>query len=430
MTPMRPKPQPHAVVRKATLALATLFVGVVCAHSAQAAEIFDHQGKRLVVSGYAQQATGVTHLPWANDGAAKGVVPADSAFQGGTLRVRWGLDWGESVRLDVHNRLLWNLTAPSSNAGMGSLIGVGTSAPPKRWLDLDTELVSGEGFAVQHDLDRLQLSVQTKLADLKIGRQAVTWGFTSLIPVADIWVQQSPFELDRVEKRGVDALRALMYPTDNLELDVVVADRGTWADLSAGARLGYGGEHIEAYAALAKQWRDLWLAGGITWLVDVYKVRAEVTQTASLDDIDLSTDGVRGTLGIDRIGSEVSVSCELSFNGPGAKTTGGYMAAFSSPNLQRGTAYFVGRWYGAAMVNWQANDVWTVSGTAMANLADKSTLLAGSVAWSVGESANLMASVYGGVGDAPDFAAAGGPALGSEFGTYGVVGLMQAIVHF
>lgn len=416
------------------LAVMALLCATVCAPDAAATELFNRGPARLVLSGYVQQATGVTHLPWASEGVAKGLIPEDSAFQGGTLRVRWGLDLGKIARLDVHNRVLWNLSAPPQTTGMGSLIGVGSSAPPKRWLDLNTTLAKGDGFAVQHDLDRLKLTVETPVADLKLGRQAITWGFASVIPVADVWVQQSPFELDRIEKRGVDALRALMYPRDDIEMDLVIADRGSWAELSGGLRVAYGGDHVEAYVVAAKQWRDLWAAAGVTLLVDVWKIRTEVAAPWSLDDVPSGGpngfDALRASFGVDRIGSDITVSAEVAWNGPGAGSPGGYLKAFSAPALQRGTSYVVGRLYGAALLSWKAGDLWTLSGTAMANLRDPSALLAATLQWDVAAGANLMASVYGGIGDAPDLSNPLAPRLGSEFGTYGVVALLQAVVHF
>ncbi len=52
-------------------------------------------------------------------------------------------------------------------------------------------------------------------------------GISNIFPIADLWAQFSPFELDTEEKPGADAVRALHDPASGLEWDIVVADRGT-----------------------------------------------------------------------------------------------------------------------------------------------------------------------------------------------------------
>ena len=91
-------------------------------------------------------------------------------------------------------------------------MGFGVSVIPGRRWDLSSVFVDQERLRVWHDIDRLSLTWYTDFADITVGRQAITWGISNVYPVADLWAQFSPFELDTEEKPGVDAVRILSYP--------------------------------------------------------------------------------------------------------------------------------------------------------------------------------------------------------------------------
>ena len=151
------------------------------------------------------------------------------------IRLKWLVDVGGWLRLNVHNRLQSQYSS-SDGGGRRDVLGFGVSAVPGRSLDLETTLVDEDHLRVWHDLDRLAVTIYSDVVDLTIGRQAITWGISNLFPIADLWAQFSPFELDTEEKPGLDAIRALMYPAEGVELDAVIADRGASRDLSAGIR--------------------------------------------------------------------------------------------------------------------------------------------------------------------------------------------------
>ncbi len=111
-------------------------------------------------------------------------------------------------------------------------MGFGVSVIPGRRWDLSSVFVDQERLRVWHDVDRLSLTWYNDVADVTVGRQAITWGISNVYPVADLWAQFSPFELDTEEKPGIDAVRVLSYPGQRLELDAVVADRGSVQRLS------------------------------------------------------------------------------------------------------------------------------------------------------------------------------------------------------
>jgi len=76
------------------------------------------------------------------------------------------------------------------------------------------------GFGIYQNLDRLSLTIQTDFADIFIGRQPIAWGSARVINPTDIL---SPFtfnELDKEERRGVDAIRVRIPIGDMSEFDI------------------------------------------------------------------------------------------------------------------------------------------------------------------------------------------------------------------
>ena len=189
-------------------------------------------GARTTVDlgGYVRSLTGVQDL-----GYDPIVTDRRVAFNGEVIRLKWLVDVDGWIRFNVHNRLQSQYSS-SDGGGGRDVLGFGVSAVPRRSIDLETTLVDEEHLRVWHDLDRLAVTIYSDVVDLTIGRQAITWGISNLFPIADLWAQFSPFELDTEEKPGIDAIRALLYPANGIELDAVLADRGSSGDLSAGIR--------------------------------------------------------------------------------------------------------------------------------------------------------------------------------------------------
>ena len=145
-----------------------------------------------------------------------------------------------------------------------SVLGLGVSAVPAR-RDLEIVVLDRERSRVGHDVDRLSVTVYAGPVDVILGRQAVTWGWAALFPVADLWSRFGPYELETEEKPGLDAARVLTYPGGRFELDFVAADRGATRDASAGAPLSGSFAAGDAYVAAGKFWREFLLMGGALW---------------------------------------------------------------------------------------------------------------------------------------------------------------------
>ena len=309
--------------------------GVLLAPTALVAQlaVVEWDGGRLDLGGYARSLVAVHDRGYdLGDGNER------SAFAGQVVRLAWTAtgDDGGWV-LEVHDRVQARITsAPSA----GAVVGFGVSAVPDRSVDLETTLVEEARFRVWHDLDRLALTLYTDDVDVTVGRQAITWGQSSLFPVADLWSRFSPFELDTEEKPGIDAVRVLAYPGEGVEVDAVIADRGSLDHLSAGARATWSLAEGDLWVGAGKFWREvIGLVGGAL-LLDEVKLRAEAAVPWQLDDEygggDEGLAAPRVTAGVDWIAGRWVVSGELHFNGIGADDASEYLALLASdPRIAR-----------------------------------------------------------------------------------------------
>ena len=354
------------------------------------------------------------------------VEERESGIHAEVVRLKWSLRLGESVLLEVHNRLQAQLS--SSEAGMGkSGVGFGVSVIPGRRWDLSSVFVDQERLKVWHDIDRLSLTWYTGFADITAGRQAITWGISNVYPVADLWAQFSPFELDTEEKPGVDAVRVLNYPAAGLELDAVLADRGSSRNFSAGIRASLSLPWADLYAGGGKFWREVMGLAGISAPIGSYKLRAEGALPYDLDGDNFQLPRI--TLGVDRLGGETMLSAEYNFNGIGATDAEGYMDVLEDPRYAQGETYFLGRHNLGGLASWTpGNDRLNLTLSALWNLQDPSAAFVPNLTYDLGQSTRLSAGALLSFGDTPVFEPE--PRLRSEFGTYGDFVFTMLSVYF
>lgn len=419
----------------ASLAAALL---VVAAGGAAHADVplIERDGGSFVLGGYVRTLAGVqTYEHWEGLDA---LVP-DSVFgQGaGVARLEWTGTVGDRLTLDLHQRLLFRAESRSL-AGFDSGLGVGVSEPPEANLDLRTVLLEAGGDGggrtyAEHDIDRLSVRVYLDRADLTVGRQAVAWGNSLLFPVADVWTRFSPFELDTMERRGVDGFRVLASPGSRWELDGVAVDRGAFEDLGVGVRGTRYGARSDVWLGAAKTWEEVFAAGG--WARDLGKatVRGEAMVPlgygAESGDSGAEPGLPRATVGVDHYRSRLALSGELHFSGAGAAPDGDYAAhvAGSAPHARR-EVYLLGRYYAGASASWEATPVVRLSLASLVNLGDPSAILTPSLSWQAADDVELGLGGFVPIGANPVVDLAN-PRLRSEFGSapYFVYGQLVAM---
>ncbi|MGD2123065.1 MAG: hypothetical protein PVJ76_15030 [Gemmatimonadota bacterium] len=350
----------------------------------------------------------------------------ESGLHAEVVRLKWNLRLGESVLVEVHNRIQAQVSSAKLEAA-GSTVGFGVSVIPGRRWDLSNVWIDKDRLRVWHDIDRLSLTWYTDLADVTAGRQAITWGISNLFPVSDLWAQFSPFELDTEEKPGIDAVRILSYPSGGLELDAVIADRGSSRKLSAGVRMSLGLPWADLYAGGGKLWREAMGLVGISAPVGVYKLRAEGVLPYDLDAHGFKLP--RATLGVDRLGGSTMFSMEYNFNGIGATDAEAYVGVLGDPRLAQGETYFLGRHNLGSTALWTpGNDRLSLSLTGLLNLQDPSSALVPNLTYDLGQATRLSLGGLVSFGDTPIFAPE--LELRSEFGTYGDFVFTMLSVYF
>ncbi len=348
---------------------------------------------------------------------------AERAAIGSSIaRLEWGFEPSNTLRIDLHQRLAWFAATPAdATANAGS----GITPAPTRSLDLRSTWIDEEGFSLEHDLDRAVLRIFTDEADIAIGRQAIAWGTSLLFPVADLWAGFSPYDLDTSQKRGIDALRLLSSFGPRAEIDLVLADRGSWRDLSAAGRLTLFLDRGDLYLAAGKFFDRFSLLHGVTATRGDFKARAELALPA-----DPSPSLPRATLGLDWFaGPELLCSIEAHHNGDGtAEGPVEYMRhALSSAPLARGETYLLARWYAGTLISWRS-PLWGANASIMANLTDPSALATWSISHEPVQGVTLSAGAFHGLG--PDLQFAPEPEVRSEYGSYGHLLYFEMAAYF
>ena len=404
--------------------LAGILLVALATPAAARVALYEDEDVQLYYGGYLRSFTAWQTLDDDARGlyALQGLSFGDFALQSVIGRTEFKLSAGDWFTADVHSRYAWTLaTQPiltSDGAMMGA--GAGVSVAPRRSLDLSSSIVAEPKHTFEADVDRLVLRFYLGDVDLSVGRQAVTWGHSNLFTVSDVWSAFSPFDLDTSQKRGIDAVRAVWAVTDTVELDVIVADRGSVDDLSGGVRTLVYLDFGELYVAAAKTYEDLALAAGLSADIDTVKLRGEVM--ARFDTERSEVEMPRATLGVDWFQSDsLMVGAEVHLNGFGTSDTedmGYLLHASQEAALGRGEGYLLGLLYAGSYATYRPHHLLTLSGSVMMNLLDPTALLTWSATLEVMESVDLGLGGFHGVGD------------GAELGLYGHLGYFQLAAFF
>jgi len=383
-------------------------------HAIAGQTLVEGERARLSLGGYALMLGGLQEMRFDLAPDAPDPPPPDHlGLSTSVLRLEWKAELGQHVSAEVHQRVFLRV---SSEAPSGEKLGLGASAVPSRTLDLRSVAYDEERLLLEHDLDRLVVRAGLGDFDINLGRQAITWGFASLFPVADLWTTFSPFELDTSQKRGIDALRILYSHSRSLELEGVVADRGSLRDLSAGLRAVTYLSSADIYLAFTKQWRELIVLGGAGAVLGDFKLRAEGAAPYDLDSSVLSRP--RASMGVDWLHRKVTLTLEGHYNGTGVPRASDYLThVTTSAIVARGETYLLGRWYAGAAANWRISELFHFVFTVLGNLRDPSVVLASALTFQLSQETALSLGAFQGLGKIPLIGAV--PELRSEFGSAG-----------
>jgi hypothetical protein len=330
--------------------------------------LIDRDNGSLWLGGYFSSLSGVQHFPY----ETMGFIEETSGLNASMFRLGLRGEWRGRAVLEIEDRLFWFLQADSGVNGGSAQMGLSSTQRPGRTFDLSYLLLDQDSFYLEQDVERFSLSLFLDRVDLVIGRQPITWGEGLLFPSTDLWVQYSPFELDTSLKPGVDAIRLMMAPLDNLELDVVLVDRGALEDLSSGAQLKGYLAWGNLYGGVAKSWNRLFITGGTSAEVRQFMIRFEGVLPFEYEESRLGLPSLTG--GIDWFSGDAMVSVEYHYNGSGALGPEGYMGQAQDERTLRGEYYLLGRHYLGALINYRPHELLGLQWVSMFNPVDQSAL--------------------------------------------------------
>jgi hypothetical protein len=300
----------------------------------------------------------------------------------------------------------------------------GITGDAYRFDDFPARIYPGTGepvgsFALNHNLDRLFVTLKTKIGDIVIGRQAIAWGSAKLVNPTDVIAPFTFNELDVEERRGVDALR-LRIPIgmmDELDFGVIA---GPDFDMTKGAFFARGKFYIlqTDLSILAMGFRQHLMfgldiarsIGGAGFWLEAAVVLPHRLAT----DIDSKRPNyIRASTGLDyNFGGNLYAFFEFHHNGAGSNDPALYIDNFLTPAYTDGSVYLMAQNYLNLGATYQLHPLIPVTAILIFNLDDGSFTFAPSAEYNIAENIYLAAGAYISSGKSPT------PFPQSEFGLY------------
>jgi hypothetical protein len=293
------------------------------------------------------------------------------------------LQGDEEIPFRLHP-MVWELAASDAPAGAAEdLFGPESST-----------------FVWEHELDRLAMSFSLPVVDITVGRQAVGWGLGRLWAPLDLFAPMSPTDLDREERRGVDALRLTLNLTASSYFEVVavggseVDDDGerevTWGASALAWLLRVERWGVDFLLTAGKVGRDRVIGAGLSGQLFGVTLRGEVTGTED-EEGDRWT---RATVGVE-FGTPFNLTgiVEYHYNGFGTLEPESYLgrAARFASRLSTGQLSGLGQHYAGVTLAWQPGAWGGLTLIYVQNLTDGSLMLGPAVEYVLSDEVRLTA---------------------------------------
>lgn len=312
--------------------------------------------------------------------------------------------------------------------GLGGLTAIQSGG---EWFDLQGTISrhDQEHMLWRHRFDRLSVSwAPADSMELVVGRQAISWGTTQVFTPADPFPAFSPTDPFQVFRAGVDAARLRIYPSALSEIDIVF--RPSRTDV---------GEEVTALARGFATWKNWGLSAwggtlygdptgaiGATGGIGPWALHFEVV----VRDYDGTVVG-RGAIGTFRLFQvaerDLTIAAEYQRDGRGANGPDDLFRVLQSREFRRGEFQVFGRDEVAITASYQIHPLWSLTGTALWNLNDRSALVFPGFSYSVSNEASLAGGVFAGTGARDSVP---GQLLPSIYGLAGVTGYLSLTWYF
>lgn len=290
------------------------------------------------------------------------------------------------------------------------ILDLGFTPQSYRATDFDTRLYPDPGdtvgsFAIFQNLDRAYFTINTKRADIYLGRQAIAWGSARVVNPTDVIVPYAFNELDVEDRMGVDAVR-LRIPIGTMEeIDAgwVFGDDFEFekSAMFLRTRLYYRRTDITLLAVGFREnfLTGLDLAGSIGgagfWLEGAYVF----VDALNSDRAGSHGDYFRSSAGLDYIlRGGTYLFAEYHFNQAGANDPDDYLRRSKETAYSEGAVYLLGKHYLAPGVSCQITPLIILTGEALVNLIDPSSFVISQIEYNIAENIYLSGGAYLGFG--------------------------------
>ena len=165
------------------------------------------------------------------------------------------------------------------------------------YFDLSTVLLDEEAWVVHTMIDRLYLEYFKGDWEVRLGRQRINWGISTVWNPNDIFNAFAFTDFDYEERPGSDALRVKYYTgfASSLELAVQAFDRWDEATIAGLWKFNKGTYDFQVLAGYTQQ--DLALGGGWAGNLDDAGLKGEFTYFLPLNDS--RQESFAATVGVD-----------------------------------------------------------------------------------------------------------------------------------
>ncbi len=291
-------------------------------------------------------------------------------------------------------------------------------------------------FGLFHNLDRLNLTWSTKMADISVGRQAIAWGSSRVINPTDIIAPFAFNELDREEVFGVDAAR-VRIPTGQLsELDFgyVFGKR---------ARFDQSAFYVRNRSAIAKTDVSLLFLGfreNLLIGIDLSRSLGQMGFNAGAAYVDSGffnrsnsgRDYLRISVGMDRALTSCSYGfIEYHYSSAGKSDPSRYSELQGETAYGAGNVYLLGRHYFSFGGDVQVTPLLSMQMLMMSNLRDGSFYAYPTVEYNLTSNSYISAGAGLGLGKGPiQSESPTGIEFQSEFGAYPLLAFVSWRYYF
>jgi hypothetical protein len=217
------------------------------------------------------------------------------------------------LRADLRNRVFWGDQLFTSQAFIDGLDAAND------YFDLSVGESNDKGLAYHAMIDRLYLEFSKGAWEVRLGRQRVNWGISTVWNPNDVFNAFAFTDFDYEERPGSDALRMRYYTgfAGSVEVAAKMADSLEAAVMAGMWRFNTGGYDFQALAGLVQN--EIALGGGWAGNIKNAGFKGEFTFFQPLAEGEKSS--FAATLGLDYMtGKSLYLNAGFLFNSNGANS--------------------------------------------------------------------------------------------------------------